>query len=191
MARCYSVCVPNRQMPRSACPLPDVWLVSDAVNDAALEAALRRLPRGSGLIFRHYHLAPAARRARFKALRCVAHRFGHCVILSGNAAQASHWGADGVYGPAERLAQGPALPRLVTAHSLHEIGRANGLRAAAILLSPVFPTHSHPGAPSLGPVRFRLLARRSRVPVIALGGINTRRARQLGTAKWAAIRALA
>ena len=31
--------------------------------------------------------------------------------------------------------------------------------ADAVLLSPVFPTRSHPGAPVLGPVRFRLLAR--------------------------------
>lgn len=178
-------------MPRSACPLPDIWLVSDVVNDAALEAALRRLPRGSGLIFRHYHLAPEDRRARFKALRRVARRFGHCVVLSGSAAQARRWQADGVYGPAERLAQGPALPRIVTAHSLREIGRANRLRTSAILLSPAFPTRSHPGAPSLGAVRFRLLARHSRVPVIALGGMNAWRARQLGTAKWAAIRALA
>ena len=59
-----------------------------------------------------------------------------------------------------------------------------------MLISPVFPTRSHPGAPVLGPVRFRLLAARSQVPVIALGGMTLHRARTLGVTKWAAIQGL-
>ena len=42
-------------------PLAAVWLISDARNDAVLEAALMRLPRGSGFIFRHYHLPQVER----------------------------------------------------------------------------------------------------------------------------------
>ena len=61
-----------------------------------------------------------------------------------------------------------------------------GGRADALVLSPVFATRSHPGAPPLGPLRFRLLARQARVPVIALGGMTARRAAALGAA-WAAI----
>ena len=49
-------------------PLPRLWLLSDERNDAGLEAALRRLPRGSGFIYRHYHLPLAARLARWLAL---------------------------------------------------------------------------------------------------------------------------
>ena len=161
--------------------LPQVWLVSDARNDASLEAALRGLPRRSGLIFRHYHLPQAERRARFTALRRVARRRGHVVFLSGEARMARAWGADGAYGTARTLARGPTLPRLVTAHSLREL---RAVRADAFLLSPVFPTRSHPGAKTLGPVRFRLLARQ--VPTIALGGMTARRGAVLGTA-WAAI----
>jgi len=36
--------------------LPHLWLISDARNDAGLEAALTRLPRGSGFNYRAYHL---------------------------------------------------------------------------------------------------------------------------------------
>jgi thiamine-phosphate pyrophosphorylase len=36
-------------------------------------------------------------------------------------------------------------------------------------------------------VRWRALAARARVPVIALGGMNARRARALGCRYWAAI----
>lgn len=185
MARCYSEVMPKRQSARSA--IPDVWLVSDARNDAALETALARLPRGSGLIFRHYHLGAKERRARFAALSRVARRHGHFVALSGDARQARRWGADGAYGAASSLAPGPAVYRLVTAHSLREIAGAQRMRADAILLSPVHATRSHPGTRPLGTTGFRLLAMRARVPVIALGGMNASRAQAMRWEKWAAI----
>lgn len=167
--------------------LPRIWLISDARSDAVLERTLARLPRGSGLVFRHYHLAPEARRARYDALLRLARTRGHLVALSGDAATARRWRADAAYGPARRLSGGPALPRLVTAHSLRELGAAPRARADAVLLSPVFATRSHPGARVLGPVRFRLLAARSPVPVIALGGMNRRSARRCQAATWAAV----
>lgn len=176
-------------MPARQTPLPNIWLISDARNDAALDAALYRLPRGSGLIFRHYHLPPAERRARFAALRRRARARGIFVVLAGTMRQARRWAAAGAYGPARMLAHGPAGLRLVTVHSLAELARAQ--RADAVLLSPVFPTRSHPGAHRLGPLRFRLLAARARVPVIALGGMGPGPARRLGWRRWAAIDSLA
>ncbi len=171
--------------------LPDLWLVSDERIDAHLEHALARLPRGSGFIYRHYHLTPPQRRARFRKLVREAARRGHVVVLSGTAREARRWGAAGAYGAPDRLARGPAALRLATAHSLRELAQANLGRADMVLLSPVFPTRSHPDAPSLGPVRFRLMAARSRVPVTALGGMNAHRARAIGARKWAAIQGLA
>lgn len=164
-------------MPRKK-PLPHIWLLSDARNDAALERAIKRLPRGSGFVFRHYHLQEGARRARFDRLARLARARGIAVVLAGSAAQARRWGADGSYG-AHRNAT------LATAHSLRELRRAS--RAAAVLLSPVFPTRSHPGGKVLGPLRFRLLAAWAPVPVIALGGLNTRTARGLRWPRWAGI----
>ena len=174
-------------MPKRQTEVPAIWLVSDARNDAVLDQAMRQLPRGSGLIFRHYHLAPVERRARFAELIALASQCGHLVALSGDAATARRWGADAAYGPARVLTFGPALLRLVTVHSLREIGAARRARADAVLLSPAFPTRSHPGGPALGPVKFRLLAARALVPVIALGGMNARTARRIGATHWAAI----
>lgn len=163
-------------------PLPRLWLITDARNDAVLESALRRMPRGSGLIFRHYHLPERARHARFRKLARIARARGMAVVLAGNAALARRWGADGAYGPGQKLA---------TAHSLRELAmvkhRKGAKGAAGVLLSPVFPTRSHPGAPGLGALRFRLLAARSPAPVIALGGMNARSARRLRWPRWAAI----
>lgn len=163
--------------------LPALWLLSDARNDAVLEEALRRLPRGSGLIFRHYHLPERERRARFARLARLCRRRGHWLVLAGTGQEARRRGARASYGPPS---SGPG-PRLTTAHSLREIGRANRTGAALVLLSPVFPTRSHPGAPHLGPLRFLLVARRALCPVVALGGMDRRAARRLPGSGWAAI----
>ncbi len=167
--------------------LPRLWLVSDARTDRVFEAAIRRLPRGSGVIFRHYHLPPPERAARFARVQRLCRRHGHLAVLAGSARQARRAGAMAAYGAPTQLARGPALVRLVTAHSLAEIAAAGRARADAILLSPVFPTHSHPGARLLGGLRFRLLAAHSPVPIIALGGMNPRTAKRIGGFAWAAI----
>jgi thiamine-phosphate pyrophosphorylase len=169
-------------------PLPFLWLISDERNDAALDHAMRRLPRGSGLIYRHYHLDGPQRWQRFRALRQTASACDHVVILADSALTATEWGADGVYGaPRSLWPRRRGLLHLATAHDLGEIGFANRLGADAVLLSPVFPTRSHPGTDVLGPVRFRLLAQQSRAPVIALGGMTAARARTLNWPRWAAI----
>ena len=181
---------PPRSLHRAKSPpaiWPAIWLVSDARNDAALASALALLPRGSGFIFRHHHLPPAERMARFAALAKVARARGHCLILAGTLRAARRAGAHGAYGPATRVARAGRGLRLVTAHGLREIAGAARARADAILLSPVFSTRSHPGGKALGRLRFRMLARRSRRPVIALGGMSKARARALRWPRWAAI----
>lgn len=167
--------------------LPELWLLSDERNDGALERALRRLPRGSGFVYRHYHLPPEARIARWFALLRVARARGHLAILADSALTAREWGADGVYGAPRALCPTRRMVTLATAHSLRELAQANRARADAVLLSPAFPTRSHPGAKALGPVRFRLLARHAAAPVIALGGLNPRTANRLRWPRWAAI----
>ena len=175
-------------LPARKSALPLLWLLSDARNDEQLENALHQLPRGSGFIYRHYHLPDAERFARFRHLRQVAKARGHTVILADSALTAREWGADGIYGaPRALYPRRRDMLMLATAHNLQEIGLANSLGADAVLISPVFPTHSHPGAPSLGSVRFRMLAKHSRVPVIALGGMDPARAKALDWPRWAAI----
>ncbi len=175
-------------LPSSSNPLPKLWLLSDERNDEALEDALTSMPGGSGFIYRHYYLDDAERLARFRQLSHLAKSRGHWVILADSALTAREWGADGIYGaPRALYPRRKDLFQLATAHNLHEIGLANRLGADAVLLSPVFATRSHPGAPSLGPARFRMLARHATMPVIALGGMNAARAEALQWPHWAAI----
>lgn len=167
--------------------IPHVTLLTDARNDAELARVLARLPRGSAVVFRHYHLAPAERDRRFRQVAKQARARGLRVI---GANMSDRWQADGVYGAARAVAGKPGL-RLATAHSMKEMGAAVRAGAHGIVLSPVFPTRSHPGGQVLGAVRFLLLARRSPLPVIALGGLDHARAARLAARGpvhgWAAI----
>lgn len=168
--------------------LPDVWLISDARNDAYLEQSLAQLPRGSGFIYRHYHLTEAERWVRFCALKAKAKSENHTVILADSAQTAREWGADGIYGaPLSLYPQRSGLIQLAAAHDLREIGQASRKGADAVLISPIFSTRSHPGGKVLGPARFRMLASYAKMPVIALGGMTATRARTMRWPRWAAI----
>lgn len=167
--------------------LPLLWLLSDARNDDRLEAALATLPRGSGFVFRHYHLAADVRAARFRELADEVRACGHLAILAGDDALAKEWGADGIYGDAEDIAPASGLLKLATAHDGGELAAAGRAGADGVFLSPVFPTRSHPHAQPLGIHGFHVLAQQSPVPVIALGGMTKARAEELNWPRWGAI----
>lgn len=170
-------------------PLPRLWLMTDErMGDEGLWRALGRLPRGSGVIFRHYRTTD--RRALFERVRAVARRRGLVLLLSGTPREAVGWRADGAHGRSPHIWASRPLLRTAPAHDARELARA---RAHAVLLSPVFATRSHPDKRTLGPLRFGLLARGSRAPLIALGGMNARRYKRLaplGAFGWAGIDAL-
>ncbi len=167
---------------------PSLWLISDARNDSVLELSLKRMPRGSGFIYRHYHLDEATRWERFLPLRRLARACDHWVILADSAQTAREWGADGTYG--STLSHWPRrrdFIHLATVHSMRELALANLRGADAALISPVFATRSHPGGQVLGLARFHLLTKHAQMPVIALGGMDQRRSRALRWDRWAAI----
>ncbi len=162
-------------------PLPRLWLMTDERQGDALWAALERLPRGAGVVFRHYGLPRPERRALFERVRRLCRRRRLVLLAAGEKLGQ----ADGGHRLKQRRA--PGL-RTAPAHGLAEIRAAERAGAALVFLSPVFPTRSHPGARTLGRVRFGLIARQADVPVIALGGMDESRARTLpGAYGWAAI----
>jgi thiamine-phosphate pyrophosphorylase len=164
-------------------PLPRLWLMTDERQGKALWAALERLPAGSGVVFRHYSLPQAERRRLFEEVRRIARKRRVLLILAGSPRLSRAWRADGLHG----LQAGPSGLRTAPAHNLREIRAAERAGADLLFVSSVFATRSHPGARPLGPMRFRFLARSTRLPVAALGGMNEERARRLGIQRWAAI----
>ncbi|WP_257215029.1 thiamine phosphate synthase [Sphingomonas sp. R-74633] len=147
----------------------------------ALWDALERLPRGAGVVFRHYGLAAVERRALFARVLKVARRRGLVLVRAGSQPMRGEAGAHGRRGRGLRTAP---------AHNRREAVAALRAGANALFVSPAFPTRSHPGARALGRVRFGLLVRGLDVPVIALGGMDARKAASLkpfGLYGWAAI----
>jgi len=170
-------------------PLPRLWLMTDErMGDEGLWDALARLPRGSGVVFRHYRASD--RRALFERVRMIARRRRLVLLLGGTPREAAGWRADGAHGRSPHLRAARPLIRTAPAHHQRELAHA---RAHAVFLSPVFPTRSHPDAVPLGLLRFGMLARATRIPLVALGGMDARRFHrlaQLGAYGWAAIDAL-
>jgi thiamine-phosphate pyrophosphorylase len=174
--------MPRRQPNKNR--LPKLWLMTDARLGDGLLAAVCRLPRGSGVVFRHYDLAEAERRALFADVRRICRQRGHRLLVAGNDLR----GADGVHGrkrsPRAGLHSAPA-------HNQREIRAACRVGARLILLSPLYPTRSHPGVRALGLLRFAQLARLAHpAKVIALGGVTRNRARSIKASiayGWAAI----
>ena len=179
----------RRRHPRSrtSCTLPHVWLMTDERQGDALWDALAAMPRDGGVVFRHYRLPPAERRALFDRVRRIARRRGLMLLLAGPPALARAWGADGAHGRFSRNGAGTMILS-APAHDAAELRRAR--HADLVFVSPVFSTRSHPGARGLGLAGFRTLRARATMPVIALGGMNARHARRLrisGAYGWAAI----
>lgn len=58
-------------------------------------------------------------------------------------------------------------------HDEIELAQANRIGVDFIMLSPVLPTQSHPGAPTLGWDHFHILTEKSNSPVFALGGMDS------------------
>ena len=176
---------------RQARSLPKLWLMTDERFGDALLPTIAALPRGSGIIFRHYSLDPIERQALFTAVSVAARRYHHYLVVAGPALSVRRWQVAGVH--TKGRAQGAVL-HTAPVHSAREAVAATRAGTDLLFVSPVFATGSHPNAKVLGRVRFGLLIRTMRKPVIALGGMNKPRARSLRAMKiygWAAIAALA
>jgi thiamine-phosphate pyrophosphorylase len=156
--------------------LPAIWLMTDPRMGESLWPALERLPRGSGVVFRHYGVP--GREALFERVAKIARRRG-LVLVAADLRGSRH-----VHNGRHR---GPGL-RTAAAHSRREAIQAIRAGADLLFVSPVYATRSHPGARTLGRVRFGLLVRGLPVPVIALGGMTRARMTGLpGARGWAAI----
>lgn len=164
-------------------PLPRAWLMTDERIGEGLWPALRRVPEEGGIVFRHYATPAAERRRLFDQVRKAAGE--RLLLLAGLAEDALAWGADGSHG----RSAGYGL-RTAPVHNLGELHAAEATGAALVFLSPVFPTRSHPDARTLGPAGFEAIAAASKLPVVALGGMDAERWRQLPSAYgWAGINA--
>lgn len=182
----------NRQA--GAPPIPSLFFFTDPERTPDPVAVARRLPRGTAVVYRHF--GAANRTVTARQLARIAKARGLMLLIGADPALAAAVGAAGVHWP-QRLAgnarRGPGLIT-VSAHDPAGVAQAGAIGADACVLAPIFPTRSSSGRPPLGLFRASQLARASSVPVIALGGVNTRTAARLsgrGFTGLAAVEALA
>ncbi len=159
-------------------PLPRAILLTDAERDVDYAKILHRWRRQPLLIIvRHWHAT--GQEALFKQLKPHASTPHHFSFT--NPALAAKHRLKHLHVPEKTLKQRgtlnlPPLKKrfiLTTAvHSLPALKRAERAGVHAVLLSPVFPTQSHPHGKTLGAHQYRLIARQTRLPVYPLGGVT-------------------
>ncbi len=171
--------------PAAAAPLPRMLVMTDSARLPDPIAAVGAMPPDAALVFRHYDSAD--RRGLAKDVARACRRAGVRLLIAGDARLAREVGADGLHLPEwmvrrdRRWRQLRRAGWIVTAaaHNPRAIEWAAAAGADAVVVSPVFATRSHPGAPILGPIRLARWARRAPVPVYALGGVDAGTARRL------------
>ena len=164
--------MPHRQ-PYKKRFLPKIWLMTDPRLGDGVLVAVRKLPTGSGVVFRHYQLPTEERLMLFQQIQRICRQRGHVLVLAGQ----DDWGADGVHGR-ERFH--PTQILTMPVHSLREIRAARKLQADLMFLSPVFATRSHLGARMLVVMQFSRLARLAGpTKIIALGGMTRNKAQSV------------
>ncbi|MEX0603627.1 MAG: Nudix family hydrolase [Marinobacter sp.] len=170
----------NRPIIR-ALKLPDRYCISGAFDDisAGLERLERQLRahRPAMVLLRAPWLTgnDYAELARGASRLCQ--RFSAPLLLHGRVDLLDEVSAAGIHvtwEQARSLSRRPVPGHrwfAVSCHSEYEIAQASQLEADFITLGPVMPTLSHPGAATLGWLRFQELVKAANVPVFALGGM--------------------
>jgi thiamine-phosphate pyrophosphorylase len=149
-------------------PLPRLWLLSDPVRLPDPRAMARRLPRGAGVLARGVAtevLQDLGRMARSRGLAVLVGGDGRGALrLRAGLHLPDRPGCPGLLPFLAARRRGAPWALLSAAvHGRRALARARRLGVDLPVVSPAFPTASHPGAPALGPHRWARLA-------AALGG---------------------
>ena len=176
-------------------PLPGLLFFTDPARTPDPEAVLRRLPKGSGVVFRAFGAPDAFEQAA--RLRLIAKTRRLIFLVGADARLAAAVKADGVHLPERGVAQAAAIRRrhptwLFTgaAHSPKALCKARRSGLDAAVLSPVFASRSPSAGAPLGRVRFEAWIRAAGLPVYGLGGISERTAQQLRASRAAGLAAV-
>ena len=167
--------------------LPRLLLVTDENRLIDPSGHIRALPVGSGVVFRHYNHPNRGRLAN--TISAICKEKGLCLIISEDASLALEVNASGLHLPEHKILS-PSngvmswikYKRGITTCSCHSkkvLHLARDLGVSGALVSPVFPTPSHPVSAGLGLNALAGLCRSSPIPVFALGGVNKKSANSI------------
>jgi thiamine-phosphate pyrophosphorylase len=178
--------------------LPNLLFFTDPRRTPDPERVAERLPAGAAVVFRAFGEPDAV--ARGGRLREITRRRGLLLLVGADPDLAREIQADGLHLP-ERLSS--ALPGSRTAHpdwlitiAAHDLAAARAGAAAgadALVVSPVFPSHSPSAGAPLDVEGLKTIVGAVETPVYALGGVRADTALRLldtGSVGIAAVEAL-
>ncbi|MEO0982956.1 MAG: thiamine phosphate synthase [Pseudomonadota bacterium] len=156
--------------------LPPVFFMTDPARTPDPAAIAKRLPRGWGVIYRHF--GAQDRRGTALKLTRMARRRRLVLLVAADLGLARTARADGVHLPERATSRSIGSRRLTTAaaHSRAAVQRARRMGADAAILSTVFPSASPSAGAPMGALKFRIAAMRGGMPLYALGGVTARNA---------------
>ena len=163
-------------------PVPPLLLVTDRTQARlSLEDVVARACAGGcrWVSLREKDLPADAQVALARKLKPIAQRHGARLTLHGDADLARAAGLDGVHLSAHGDAAATRArlgPQALVGISIHSAAEAAALDPAIVdyaIAGPVFLTASKPGyGPALGPDGLAAICRTSKVPIVAIGGIE-------------------
>jgi 8-oxo-dGTP diphosphatase len=164
----------------SALTLPPVYAISNLaeMSEVVFFAQLKKaLDSGLKLIqVREKQLSASELKTFAARIIALAKPYAAKVLINANIDLARELNADGVHLTANQLMALQSKPEdLMCAASCHnaaELAQAQSLALDFVVLAPVMPTLSHPGAASLGWQSFMHLIKDYSLPVYALGGLQ-------------------
>ena len=168
--------------PRERSELPNLLVMTDYTVQGHAQGVIEAVPKGTIVCLRDYDMpwrqpyaTQLARKARQHGVRLV---IGGDIHL---AREVGAWGVhipEGLWRNSTRLLASARERGLTVSTAVHSLRAAVAIANAGhvscdfAIVSPVFPTLSHPGASTLGPLGMSSILRALPVPAYALGGIN-------------------
>ena len=174
----------------TAARLPEYYAILDDGSVGQLDDRLHRLlQRNIRLIqLRAKSLSEKTVRRFLAAAWPLCRQHGAKLLVNSARLPVAEQAADGIHLTSRHLLQLQARPEnsgwlAASCHNLGELRHAEKIGVDFIVLAPVKPTASHPGARTLGWSRFSRLLEKTNLPVYALGGMtlnDVEKARQAG-----------
>ena len=171
--------------------LPKIIIIFDDKKFIKKKFESLKIPRGSAILFRSYKIKDRKKIAkeilkfcRIKSLK---------LLISSDVKLAREINADGVHLPEYMIYDQSKInwkrfkvwkskfKWIVTAaaHIKKTLYVAIKYDIDAVLLSPVFPSKSHPNSKNLGLNKFSKIVKKTKLPIYALGGINIKNIKSL------------
>jgi len=184
-------------------PVPELILITDSSrmpHEQFFKAVEASLCGGvDAVLVREKQMDSAHLLVFCSRLRAMTMAHNVLLIVHSQADVARAVGADGIHVAAANMEEIPAIRKWLdheemiisaSCHGSEELEQAMRYGVNFTLLSPVFPTSSHPQALPLGLSRFMRLVKGTNLPVVALGGITSENRKELAGSGVAVIGAI-